>query len=382
MGRKSPKKSGRQYMCTSCNTKHSAPTGRRCPYTATQEQDDVLAEEYDVVHAPPRDTPDDSLSNISEDEERSGGGLHDTVAALTSTVTDLVREVAALKTANSPRAVAGNPAASAARPERDQSSVIPDVSLATLRRMQPLNSRVDALMEPLVPAAVHAASDGKSCVKSPRDAPTRRIIRSILWPNQMVTRLGGAGASLRYDELTLPEFVLGSVKIVRLPELPPGEISARLSHLDSVMTLARHYTWPSVRSLYGAVLEDVQYGSSDWSVSVVGYRDALLTPMNLLAAPTTRGEPDETSMARTRKPGVGEYTQSCRKFNWETCHRSPCPYLHICSSCMRYHGSRESHKAKECARRAEFLNTQRQAATPGTPNISGSGSGTSNGGSF
>ncbi len=152
--------------------------------------------------------------------------------------------------------------------------------------------------------------------------------------------------------------------------------------LDSVMTLARHYTWPSVRSLYGAVLEDVQYGSSDWSVSVVGYRDALLTPMNLLAAPATRGEPDETSMARTRKPGVGENTQICRKFNWETGHRSPCPYLHICSSCMRYHGSRESHKAKECAGRAEFLNTQRQAATPGTPNISGSGSGTSNGGSF
>ena len=142
-------------------------------------------------------------------------------------------------------------------------STVPPANLDAMRASQQLTARVDSAMS--ADAGIldlHYLTGGK-LMKSPRDAPARKITRSVLWPNQFVTRMQGAAGAVKYDDLTMQELALGVLKVAQLSEVPENERKARLGHLETVMNLARYYTWPAVRNMYGVVLEDIQYGSLD-----------------------------------------------------------------------------------------------------------------------
>ena len=92
----------------------------------------------------------------------------------------------------------------------------PNVTLPELRAQQPLNTRVDACLDNnlgLPGAAMnmdlvdaHYVTGGK-IFRSPRDAPVRKIVHHT--PNQFTTRMPG-GPSIKFDDMSLCEFVLGS----------------------------------------------------------------------------------------------------------------------------------------------------------------------------
>ena len=83
----------------------------------------------------------------------------------------------------------------------------------------------------------------------------------MLWPNHFVTRPNMS--FVRYDELSVEEFVLGMARIMKLPELTATELKARLSHLESMMTYARNYQWAPLRSMYATAMDGIQYGDLD-----------------------------------------------------------------------------------------------------------------------
>jgi len=214
--------------------------------------------------------------------------------------------------------------------------------------IQPMNAHTPSAPVPVVGAenarllADLLTSSGGKSLKSPRDAPARRVVNSVLWPNNFVTRSGAS--FVKYDELTLEEFTLGMIKVIRLPELPSAEMSARLAHLEYIMAAARIYQWPALRSLYATALEGVQYGDLTWDFSFTDLKERELHHGHLLSA---RLESDTGRMGGSRKQG-----EPCRKWNFSSCARQPCPYAHICSTCA-YAKETAYHRAADCYRRRE-----------------------------
>ena len=365
MGRR--KATPRTYHCVSCGQRHSKPTGKRCLFTQHSDSENEIdvhdPEDNTVALSPPADQATGATPTALTPPSDPLPGQ---VAALTDIVSRLVQKMDQMEGRN------GGSFATAdscpARSNRDTQVTTPVTShtahptLQDLRRMDPLNARVDALMasapdtQPDVlamrssNAPVVGATDtmmtsdiallGKTS-KSPRDVVVRKIKHPVLWPHHFVHRPGGA--EIHYDTLSLPDFVAGVAAILLLPELPSRERQERTSHLRAVMHLAKIYTWPSVRTVYGALLEDIQYGDRNW-----GDRDALsalkeemLTPRDLLG---TAGSTSSHGQDGDRLATV------CRQFNYNPtgCTRQQCRLLHVCMPCLRYRDAHRQHKALEC----------------------------------
>jgi hypothetical protein len=86
----------------------------------------------------------------------------------------------------------------------------------------------------------------------------------------------------KFDNLTLPEFSLGTLKIIQLPEISTFKKAARITHLEAILKIAHYYTWPAIRSMYAVGLEDVQYGSTNWGDSIQTYKESHMWPSSLL----------------------------------------------------------------------------------------------------
>lgn len=314
----------RKYRCDTCGEKHYPPTGDKCT----------------------------AILETGSKKSDNGSNIHDTVAQLTATVAMLADDIREMKSGENP-----------VKPTEDT----PELDLSGLRRMEPLSSRVDAILtsDTALPGSTTTATadlmhllTGGKLLKSPRDAPIRKIVKNILWPNQLVSRAAGANNGIKYDELSLCEWVIGVTKIIQLPETSPAESKARLSHMESVMSLSRYYNWPDVRSMYGTVLDDIQYGSCSWQHSIQPYKDTHLNPAALLTKTTTKP-------GRSPTASLQEMPQVCRKFNFETCTRSPCQYKHACFTCQKYHGEVAMHKAKDCPQRQGYISSRlTQNSTP------------------
>ena len=283
-------------MCNKCNIKHTAPTGAKC----TREQD--------------KDT---------------------TLQELAQTVRQLATDVAALKTVpqSPPASVVSTTSTAASVSEENQPSP------QELQLLEPLHNRVNAYMAKTTPASEDNLNTGK-VARNPRGVNARSVRVLILWPHQFIHRTGQSDAI--YDTLTLPEYVAGTCAILQLPEIDEFERKFRTSHLQWLMTLARTYRWESLRHLYGAVLEDIQYGIRQWDTPIYDLKDSMLTV-------------EDTVSFKRPSTATRVNNDPCRAWNFLTCSRNPCPYAHCCIACLKYHGLSAAHKARDCQKRAEFL---------------------------
>ena len=312
-------------MCSTCGNKHSPPRGKKCTYVI------------------PLEDPEEELEEISESEVGGTVTVANAVSELTATVQLLSDDLASLRR---DLTKPGDESDTSIQP------AVPDVTLPELRAMPQLNARVDSLMNRDTSTDLvnlHYLTGGK-LLKSPRDAPVRRIVRTVLWPNQFVSRLVGSTTVLKFDDLSLPEFSLGGLKIIQLSEIPLAEKTARIQHMEHMMSLARHYAWPSIRAMYAVVLEDIQYGNATWGDPIQPYKDAHLLPSNLLPAPYSQAQ-GGGKLFRTSTQDI-PVSQLCRKFNFDTCTRLQCPYKHFCMSCLRARGEKTPHATKDCPRSA------------------------------
>ncbi len=68
----------------------------------------------------------------------------------------------------------------------------------------------------------------------------------------------------------MQDFIAGTCAILMLPELSNWERDIRMRHLDTLMLLARTFTWSSICGLYAAFPifpEDAQHGVRRWDDS-------------------------------------------------------------------------------------------------------------------
>jgi len=209
-----------------------------------------------------------------------------------------------------------------------------DVTMDDLRRIEPLQSRVDSVLSrslPLQEEADPTPQPGPSSklTKNPRLSSTKRITKHILWPHQFVHRPGVKDIS--FDELTLPEFVIGTCTIIQLPELSDTERNARTTHMRYLMQMSLIYPWQQVRSMYAAALEDLQSGLREWPDSLNPLKESML---HVPSAAKQQGSTQRISL--------------CRLYNFGSCNYVACKYTHMCIPCYQSTKNLMPHPARQC----------------------------------
>ena len=163
------------------------------------------------------------------------------------------------------------------------------VTLPELRAMQDLSQKADRRVAQLgladssasdsdhdevkPPAHVRAKDSsasnggGKSLKSGKESKITTTFLYPQLWPDSFLS-LTNARRDIKYDDLTLEEFVAGYGQILQSPDLPEMKRSARLKHLVSLMYFAQQYEWQAVLSFHGAVLLEIERGLLKWGDSL------------------------------------------------------------------------------------------------------------------
>lgn len=255
-------------------------------------------------------------------------GIEEHISSLTAVVTKLTEQVSTLeaKVSNNVPIISDVPQTDARNTDDA------DITLEELRKLQPLQSKVDNVLSDLnIPEGISSIKlSGKA--KNPRTTATRKIIFHILWPHQFVHRPGAY--DLIFDNITLPEFVAGTSAILLSSEIKEPEKRARIEHLQFLMLLSRSYTWDSLRAMYAVALEDIQCGHRKWSDSLADLKDLMAVPQ--------ANDKQHTSPSNMRNVNT-----SCRKFNYEKCTYKFCRYPHVCYICS-LQGKISEHPARAC----------------------------------
>ena len=104
-------------------------------------------------------------------------------------------------------------------------------------------------------------------LKSGKEAKiTSTVLYPQSWPHCYLSITHGR-RDVKYEELTLAEFVAGYSQILWSPDLSEVECSSRLKYLVSLMYFSQLYDWQAVSSFHGAVLLEIERGLLKWEDS-------------------------------------------------------------------------------------------------------------------
>ena len=276
---------GRTRRCTGCKTPLSdhpfGKPGKGCP--GPEQKDDVSVFEED--NAPPlQHRPVDYASKDS---------IEATLASLVGAVKTLTTDLKEVQADNQQlRALLTNQSANKEVPAPSTSAggaMASGVTLPELRAMQDLSQQADRRVAQLglgdssesdsdhddVEASAHvrakensSSNGGGKSLKSGKESKiTTTVLYPQLWPHSFLS-LTNARRDIKYDELTLEEFVAGYGQILQSPDIVEIERSARLHHLVSLMYFAQQYEWQAVLSFHGAVLLEIERGLLKWGDSL------------------------------------------------------------------------------------------------------------------
>ena len=110
------------------------------------------------------------------------------------------------------------------------------------------------------------AHTGRSLESGKEGKITSTVLYPQSWPHGYLSITHGRH-DVKYEELTLAEFVAGYSQILLSPDLSEVERSSRLKHLVSLMYFSQLYDWQAVLSFHGAVLLEIERGLLKWEDS-------------------------------------------------------------------------------------------------------------------
>ena len=334
---------GRQSKCPGCKALKSAHDfgrpGKDCtgPVHNDTEQDREAADELehtDEVGATASSNPD-------------------VLQSLTASVQLLSTELKSLRQETNELRALVRPASS----QQQQAPAVPPlVTLPELRAMTALAKTVDRRVEHLgvggsddseseneidpiqQSGATSAPSSRPGKLKSGREAKaTSEVLYPQRWPHSFlcITR---AQREVKYEELTLAEFVAGYAQILLCKDITPLEHTEREKHLVSLMYFAQQYEWSAVLNFHGSVLLEIERGLVKWGDSYLH-----------LESRTLYGHP-----LKEKSPTSSAPVLFCRDYQREQCisvkdHfgfiRGERKWLkHICAACWTRLRKQESHR--------------------------------------
>ena len=194
------------------------------------------------------------------------------------------------------------------------------------------------------------------------------VLNEVKWPQLHVRRLGRDPPE--YDELTIPEFVVGYLKII---EKLPGslkDICRSIGYLKSLMEDTAMFNWVVARESHAQVLTDIEQGLLRWTanVSMNSFRKEAI--MRMMLTPDSQVDP----LLHTQRAGVdsGQITvgqataddkqpddkiRVCFNFNKGTCshqadhNTNGLMWIHICQHCISRTTQFNQHPEISCNRK-------------------------------
>ena len=189
-------------------------------------------------------------------------------------------------------------------------------------------------------AANSAPSARPGTLKSGREAKaTSEVLYPQRWPHSFLC-LTQAQRKVKYEELTLAEFMAGYAQILLCKDISPLERTERKKHLVSLMYFAQQNEWSAVLNFHGSVLLEIERGLVQWGNSFLH-----LESRTLYGHPLQEKSPTSSSSAPVL---------FCRDYQREQCisvrnHfgfiRGERNWLkHICAACWTRLRKQESHR--------------------------------------
>ena len=109
-------------------------------------------------------------------------------------------------------------------------------------------------------AANSAPSARPGKLKSGQEAKaTSKVLYPQRWPHSFLY-LTQAQRKVKYEELTLAEFVAGYAQILLCKDISPLECTERKKHLILLMYFAEQYEWSAILNFHGSILLEIERG--------------------------------------------------------------------------------------------------------------------------
>ena len=92
-----------------------------------------------------------------------------------------------------------------------------------------------------------------------------RVVRPQIWPqSELSLSYTYVSKDVRYEDLSVEEFVAGYSSILALHTISQTEHQARIQHLTHLMYLATIYEWSAVQGFNAAVSMEIEHGRLNW----------------------------------------------------------------------------------------------------------------------
>ena len=203
------------------------------------------------------------------------------------------------------------------------------------------HSESDNESHPLQHSAANSAPSARpGTLKSGREAKaTSEVLYPQRWPHSFLC-LTQAQHKVKYEELTLAEFMAGYAQILLCKDISPLERTERKKHLVSLMYFAQQYEWSAILNFHGFILLEIERGLVHWGDSYLH-----LESKTLYGHPLQEKSPTSSSSAPVL---------FCRDYQQEQCisvkdHfgfiRAERKWLkHICAACWTCLRKQEPHQ--------------------------------------
>ena len=131
-----------------------------------------------------------------------------------------------------------------------------------LRSMTGLAEQVDKSLEEL--GLQQCATSGKNKQSGKNQTLSAKVVCPVVWPQ---AALSGAYVTkaVKFEELTLAEFVAGFVTVSITEGISEEDKSNRLNHLIHICYLATRFMWSACLSYHGAVANEIEQGRMRWN---------------------------------------------------------------------------------------------------------------------
>ena len=332
--------------CSKCDQAHERPVGKKCKFL---QESSVTVADTPISSVSPDDAQQtDPMSIILqklESMEKYQVELQQKVLRLEENQRVSETLFASPRSQSSPKAPAKEFAAD---------GVVP--SLQFLRSTTELQKEVASRLKDLEAANVYTgniASHVKNVSKSGRFRNNEaHSVKYVPWPHEFIY-VGAARKHVAYDQLTVPQFTLGFLKILHR-ETSTEVKDAMLNYLMNLLQDVIDMPWEVSRGIHAVVLQEMEKGAISWTDHSEIERIRRLYAHGQIVGqnPAFTNNTKATESSHMDKKKI-----VCSYFNSGKCSRSgdhnteTVIYRHICSYCYTDIKRAFHHAESDCLRK-------------------------------
>ncbi len=295
--------------CTSCNSVHDGPRGRRCNQGGQSDKLDKILEKMVTIEA--------RIVAVESGKDKTGNDHDESTESC----------------------------------DKDNDE---EATIASLRTHTNLQKEVDARLRSLGITDTEEdhevtckGAQGKKSIKSGREKTASDVARiSVEWPHFSVFR-GPYRTPAKYDDLTPCEFVYGYINSLLETEVTED----KLQHLRDLMEDAIEHSWVAARNFHAVMLQSMEHGRLTWE------NTSRIQELRRVYA--QKGTWNGPRQAPNRRQGLSHAGFSsptgvkiCEKYSNGLCDEAA-PHdgsVHACASCFKLCGRIFNPPSKSCRR--------------------------------